>query len=135
MLQPLKACWQCAFESLLCVHSHSPFSFWLLKLVEQIDFWNFFTFPVDALNFNKSFVSKSKRATMPNISVDIKSLQLESDLIWLLIYLLYLGHSMATMKSNSRMIVIRERLITYLNTIEKMAYVQAISFLLFDKCM
>lgn len=83
----------------------------------------------------KSFVSKTKGATIPNISVDIKSLQLESDLIWLLIYLLYLGHSMATMKSNSQMIVIRGRLITYLNTIEKMAYVQAIGFPPFDKCV
>lgn len=84
----------------------------------------------------KLFVNKAKRATViPNISVDLKSLQLESDLIWLLIYLLYLGHSMAMMKSNSKMIVIRERLITYLNIIEKMAYVQAIGFLAFDKCM
>lgn len=42
---------------------------------------------------------------------------------------------MAMMKSNSKMIVIKGRLITYLNTIEKVAYVQAIGFLPFDKCM
>lgn len=35
---------------------------------------------------------------------------------------------MAMMKSNSKMIVIKGRLITYLNTIARMAYVQAVGF-------